>query len=155
MKGIPAPRRSLGLGAALVGVLLAGCGWGWGHHSPAEQASWFYERGEEWVVEALEDVDAGEVQVEAARELFEERRPEVTAALEAFFAEQRGLLRTLAGGAATPELLERHAGFESEHERALRAVGGLHEALEDAVGEATWAKARARMEERVREHMEE
>lgn len=147
------PRAGAGALALLVG-LAAGC-WGWGHHAPEEQASWFFERGEEWIVEALEDVDADEAQIEAARAVLEERRPRVTDALEKFFIEQRGLLRTLAGGAATPELLERHSDFEAEHERALQEIGALHAALGDAVGPSTWEEARARLRERAREHLEE
>lgn len=154
MKGMA--RRCWGaLAPALALALATGCGWGWGHHSPEEQASWFFERGEEWIVEALEDVDAGESDVEGARALMEAREARVTAALESFFTQQRGLLRTLAGGAPASELLDEQERFEAAHESALREIGAMHEALGEAVGSATWSEARARMRERAREHLEE
>jgi hypothetical protein len=77
------------------------------------------------------------------------REPEVTAALARFFGQQRALLDTIATGAPTDELLARQQDFEEAHLAALRAVGGLHEAIAEAVGERAWQAARAHMRERV------
>jgi hypothetical protein len=131
--------------AALL-LVLAGCGF---PRTPHEQAIWFYGRGESWIVDALQDTHAGDAKVEAARSVLHAREPEVTAALERFFGQQRALLRTIATGAPTAELLARQHDFEEAHLAALRAVGGLHESLAEAVGEPAWQAARAHMRERV------
>lgn len=149
------PKGGAALALAVLVALATGCGWGWHHHSPEEQAEWFFERGESWIVDALEDVDAGESDLEGARAVLEDREPEVKAALEAFLVQQRALLQTIASGAESPELLERQARFDAAHESALREIGAMHAEIAAAVGEATWSEARERMRERAREHLEE
>jgi hypothetical protein len=127
-------------------LVLAGCGF---PRTPDEQATWFFQRGQSWIVDALRDTDAGDANVAAARSVLHARKPEATATLARFFGQQRALLATIARGAPTDELLARQQDFEEAHLAALRAVGGLHEAVAGAVGEHAWQAARAHMRERV------
>jgi hypothetical protein len=129
-------------------LVLAGCGF---PRTPDEQATWFFQRGQSWIVDALKDTGAGDANVEAARSVLHAREPEATAALARFFGQQRALLGTIARGAPTDELLARQQDFEEAHLAALRAVGGLHAAIAQAVGERAWQAARAHMRERVDE----
>jgi hypothetical protein len=142
--------------AACVAVLLcaaaAGCGW---PRTTEEQAEWFFGHGESWILDALEDTGADEDRIAAAEDVLEAREARIRADLDAFFRSQRALLRTLAGGAPTAELLEREAAFRDAHREALRSIGGTHEELADTVGEPAWTEARALMQERIEERLED
>jgi hypothetical protein len=129
-------------------LVLAGCGF---PRTPDKQATAFFQRGQSWIVDALKDTDAGDANVAAARSVLRAREPDVTAALARFFGQQRELLATIATGAPTDELLPRQQEFEEAHLAALRAVGDLHEAIAEAVGERAWQAARAHMRDRVDE----
>jgi hypothetical protein len=141
-----------GLFLTTILLVLAGCGF---PRTPDEQATWFFRRGESWIVDALRDTKAGDAKVEAARSVFQAREPEVTTALARFFEQQRAMLATIATGASTDELLARQQDFEEAHVAALRAIGGLHEAVALAVGAPAWQAAREHMRERVDEWVTE
>ena len=145
--------RGIGIGipaAAL--VLLVGCGW---PQTNEERAAWFFEEGEEWILEALEDVDATDAQLDAARAILAAHEVEVTGGVESFFDAHREVLRTLAAGAGPEELLAEEATLSAQHREALRRIGTMHESLGDTVGELTWAQARAHMRERIDERLED
>lgn len=145
--------RSIGTGilAAALG-LLVGCGW---PQTNEERAAWFFDEGEEWILEALEDVDATQTQMDAAREILAAHEAEVTGGVESFFDAHREVLRTLASGAGVEALLAEEATLSEQHREALRRIGTMHESLGDTVGERTWAEARARMRDRIDERLED
>lgn len=136
----------------LVGALAIGCGW---PRTSQERAEWFFGYGEDWILDALDDVDAEDAQMDAAREVLDAHEVEVTQGVQFFFERHRELLRTLASGAGTEELLAREEELSQAHREALGYIGSMHEALGDAVGERTWAAARAEMEDRIAERMDE
>lgn len=136
----------------LAGAVALGCGW---PETPRERADWFFGYGDEWIQDALGDVDAGDAGEEAAREVIEGHEAAVTAALETFFERHRELLRTLAGGAETEALLAREDALSEAHREALRRIGAMHAEVGEAVGEPTWRAARERMRERIDERLED
>jgi hypothetical protein len=138
------------LGLAL--ALALGCGW---PRTDRERAEWFFDKGQDWILDALDDAGADGAQRDAAREVLAAREAEVTAGVEAFFGSHRDLLRTLAGGAAAEPLLAQETELSETHREALRRIGAMHEAVGDAVGEPTWSEARALMAERIDERMDE
>lgn len=146
--------RGIGI-VALVAALALTAGCGWHHRTNEDRAAWFFEQGEEWILDALEEADATDTQVDAARAILAAHEVEVTGGVEAFFDAHREVLRTLAGGAGPEALLEKEAALSEDHREALRRIGQMHESLADTVGVRTWAAARAHMRERIDERMED
>lgn len=136
----------------LAGALAVGCGW---PRTSQERAEWFFGYGEDRILDALDDVEAEDAQMDAAREVLAAHELEVTRGLEFLFERHRELLRALASGAGPDELLAREAELSQAHRETLGSIGTMHEAIGDTVGERTWAAARADMETRISERLDE
>ena len=116
---------------------------------PVDHAEYFFEKGRENILAALNDADASAAQIAAAERVLERDRAAVIAAIGSLLQQHRTVFAGVATGAEPAELLSLEGEFRTTHAGTLRKVGDMHAALRAAVGDAVWAKARERMRERL------
>lgn len=116
---------------------------------PVDHAEYFFTKGRENILAALEHADASAAQIDAAERILERDRAPVIAAIGALLQRHRNVFAGVATGAEPAELMQLEGEFRTTHASALRTVGDMHAALRAAVGDAVWAKARERMRARL------
>ena len=135
----------------MVALLAAGCARPKG---PEEHAQWFFEKGEAMIIKSLKKQDATEDQLKQAQSVIDRHESQVTRDLAALFGKHRAMFSDLIGGEGESTLVADGRAFHSEHVKALKSIGAMHDDLSRTIGTELWAAAskyrRQEMEKKFR-----
>jgi hypothetical protein len=76
-------------------------------------------------------------------------KPEVVSDIAGLFRRQQEMILAVTSGKKTTTLLELDEKLHAAHLEAVRAIGRMHEELEDAVGAPLWAAVTAELETKM------
>lgn len=128
---------------------IAGCGM---HKTPAERAEWFFEKGESYIADSLDDHGATKQQLEKVESTMNQHKIRVTNSLEQALVSQREVMKGIMSGKNDAELLELENKFHGANQNALRSIGTMHKELENVVGNKIWSAAATERENRFSRH---
>lgn len=127
-------------------LLFAGCAL---DKQPEDHAKYFFKKGRQNILAALNQAGATAEQLQAAEAIFTRNESAVIADVGDLLQRHRAMFASVATGADTDELLKLETEFRTTHGNTLRTVGDMHAALRAAVGDQIWQKARERMRARL------
>lgn len=133
-------------------VVLASCA---PPRNPDEQAQILFNKGQKYLLQAIEQEEAAPAQMDQARAALSRHEKGVTQSLAALLRKHKELFGGVMGGKKTADLLAIEQAFHQAHEQAMKSVGAMHEDLEKAVGEKVWKGASARMGAKAEKFLKE
>ena len=128
---------------------VSACGF---HKSPAERAEWFFEKGENYISDSLDDHGANDQQLATVELTMKKHKPAVTANLEQALINQKSVFKGVMAGKTGSDLLELEKQFHNANQKALRSIGTMHQELENVVGKKIWAAAATERENKFSRH---
>jgi hypothetical protein len=112
-------------------LIAVGCAPRWDADTKAQR---FFDKGRAQILTALEDRKATVEQLERARAVLGRHEREVVSDIAGLFRRQQEMILAVTSGKKTATLLELDEKLHAAHLEAVRAIGRMHEELEDAVG---------------------
>ena len=134
---------------ALFVLFIAGCGV---HKTPAERAEWFFEKGENYISDSLDDHGATKQQISKVESTMKQHKSRVTNHLEQALINQREVMKGIMSGKDDTALMQLENNFHNANQKALRSIGVMHKELENVVGTKIWSAAAAERENRFSRH---
>ena len=130
-------------------LFIAGCGM---HKTPAERAEWFFEKGENYISDSLDDHGATEQQLSKVESTMKQHKSRVTNHLEQALVTRREVMKGIMSGKDDTELMQLEKDFHNANQKALRSIGTMHKELENVVGNKIWAAAATEREKKFSRH---
>lgn len=124
---------------------LAACGF---NKSPAERATWFFEKGENMITGSLEDTGASKQQITKVEKMLSSYKLAVTANMELALISHKEIMKGIVAGKSSNELVELENRYHADSTKTLRSIGKMHSELENIVGEKIWQAAAVQRESR-------
>lgn len=129
----------------LMAVILSACGF---HKSPAERAVWFFEKGENYIADSLEDNGANKEQLTSVEKTMAQHKPDVTASMEQAMISHKEIMKAIMAGKSGNALIDLENKYHNDSQKTLRSIGKMHQELENIVGEKIWQAAASQREKK-------
>lgn len=130
----------LGFLVTSLAVVLTACSF---PKTPEAKASWFFDKGQDVIMDSLSDQHLSDQKMEAAREVIKKHRPRVISALSQAFRAEHDTFRAIYSGEDRPALTAQGGRLHQAQQTTLQAIGNMHEDLANAVGRKAWNAASA------------
>ena len=145
--------QALKLGTLVVAlmVVLSACSF---PKTPEAKARWFFDKGQDVIMDSLEDQHLTDQQLQQARDIMKRRRPTVVSALANAFRAQQNTFQSIYAGEGEAGLTAQSARLHQAQQTAFQAIGAMHEALAEAVGRKVWNAASSERRESFKERFE-
>jgi len=144
--------KSLRLLAVGMLVVVAACAW---RPNPEKHAREFFDEGRDMIMSTLKKQDASEAQLQAAKAVMRSKKPTLPPEIADVLRKQQALLRAIVTGQDSTALAKLEADLHQSNEKAVHAIGQMHEELATAVGEKTWKATTADLDQRWGRHFSE
>lgn len=130
-------------------VALSACVW---RPDPDKHAREFFDDGRDMIMSTLKKQDASEAQLEAAKAVLKRNKPTLPPEIADVLRKQQALFRGITSGQDSATLTRLEADLHQSNEKAVLAIGHMHEELAAAVGDKTWKATTAELEHRWAKH---
>lgn len=130
-------------------VAMSACTW---RPDPDKHAREFFDEGREMIMSTLKKQDASEAQLQAAKTVLQRNKPSLPPEIADVLRKQQALLRAIVTGQDSATLAKLEADLHQSNEKAVRAIGQMHEELATAVGDKTWKATTAELDQRWAKH---
>jgi len=141
--------KSLRLLAVGLLVALSACAW---RPDPDKHAREFFDEGRDMIMSTLKKQDASEAQLQAAKAVMRSNKPTLPPEIADVLRKQQALLRAIVTGQDSATLAKLEADLHQSNEKAVQAIGRMHEELATAVGDKTWKATTADLDQRWAKH---
>ncbi len=145
--------QALKLGTLMVALalVLSGCSF---PKTPEARARLFFDKGQDVIMDSLEDQHLTDQQLQQARDIMKRRRPAVISAVANAFRAQQNTFQSIYAGEGEAGLTAQGARLHQAQQTAFQTIGAMHEALAQAVGRKAWNAASAERRESFRDRFE-
>lgn len=133
-------------------VALSACTW---RADPDKHAREFFDEGRDMIMSTLKKQDATEAQLQAAKEVLLRNKPTLPPEIADVLRKQQALFRGITSGQDSATLTRLEADLHQSNEKAVQAIGRMHEELATAVGDKTWKATTADLDRRWAKHFSE
>jgi hypothetical protein len=133
-------------------VALSACTW---RPDPDKHAREFFDEGRDTIMSTLKKQDATDAQLQAAKTVLLQNKSSLPPEIADVLRKQQTLLRAIVTGQDSATLTKLEADLHQSNEKAVRAIGQMHEELAAAVGDKTWKATTAALEKRWSKHVAE
>lgn len=144
--------KSLRLLAVGLLVALSACVW---RPDPDKHAREFFDEGRDMIMSTLKKQDASEAQLQAAKSVLQRNKPNLPPEIADVLRKQQALLHAIVTAQDSATLARLEADLHQSNEKAVLAIGHMHEELATAVGDKTWKATTAELDRRWAKHFSE